>query len=47
MKVAVAKVQVYLCRIKRRSEKFADLFSKALVHVKDNENEKLREWNVQ
>lgn len=30
MKVVVAKVQVYLCRIKKRSEKFADLFSKAL-----------------
>lgn len=38
MKVAVAKVQIYLRRIKRRSEKFADLFSKALVHLKDNEN---------
>lgn len=27
MKVAVAKVQVYLYKIKKRSEKFADLFS--------------------
>lgn len=27
MKVAVAKVQVYLHRLKKRSEKFADLFT--------------------
>lgn len=42
MKVAVVKVQVYLHRIKKRSEKFADLFTFILesfgaVCVKQNE----------
>jgi len=42
VQVAVAKVQVYLCRIKKRSEKFADLFTYILesfdvVCVKQNE----------